>query len=96
MPVPAGTAEPRAEGHRRADRTVRLSFSGAFCSMRSRAGLNKPRFLPKDICHAIVKKLSFSSVPCEIPSQPTGASITWILQNVDNLETTVTRLIVTV
>ena len=45
----------------------------------------KARIQAKDVCHVIVKKMSFCSGHPEI--QRSNARVTGILQNIDNLET---------
>ena len=52
--------------------------------LRSRWNI-KARIQANDVCHVIVKKMSFCSGHPEI--QRSKARVTGILQNVDNLET---------
>jgi len=61
--------------------------------LRSRWNI-KARIQAKDVCHVIVKKMSFCSGYRE--TQRTDARVTGILQNIDNLETTAVRAVGTV
>ena len=54
----------------------------------------KARIQANDVCHVIVKKMSFCSGHHEI--QRSNARVTGILQNIDNLETTAARPVGTV
>ena len=54
----------------------------------------KAKIQANDVCHVIVKKMSFCSEYRE--TQRTDARVTGILQNIDNLETTAARPIGTV
>jgi hypothetical protein len=49
----------------------------------------KAKIQAKDVCHVIVKKMSFCSGHPEV--QRSNARVTGILQNIDNLETTAVR-----
>jgi hypothetical protein len=55
----------------------------------------KARIQAKDVCHVIVKKMSFYSGVRRAP-QPPLREVKGILQNVDNLETTDAKPIGTV
>jgi hypothetical protein len=61
--------------------------------LRSRWNI-KARIQANDVCHVIVKKMSFC--PGYRETQRTDARVTGILQNIDNLETTCATQIVTV
>jgi len=61
--------------------------------LRSRWNI-KARIQANDVCHVIVKKMSFCSGHLEI--QRSNARVTGILQNIDNLETTAARPVGTV
>ena len=63
--------------------------------MQPRAGWNiKARIQVENVCHAIVKKMSFCSGNHEI--QSCNTRVAGILQNIDNLETTGAKPIGTV